>query len=141
MTIIKINLIIYLIFSAIQPIVLSRWSGFTPTTLESAGSLEQYLDAMDSTSNVNPKWRSVLRRLIRTDAIRTLPVLNAMLDTDRGRFCCLGGECDPYDADYPMPIGCGATISEAWIHAICLEEVQMKLGAGAVAMDVGTGSG
>jgi hypothetical protein len=138
---IKLCLILFLIFSSIQSIVESRWPDFKTTKFGSAGSLEQYLDAIDSNSNTNPKWRSVLRRLVRADAIRTLPVLNAMLDTDRGRFCCLDGECDPYDADYPMPIGCGATISEAWIHAVCLEEVQAKLGDGAVAMDVGTGSG
>jgi protein-L-isoaspartate(D-aspartate) O-methyltransferase len=137
----KHSLFLLLILSSIQSIVQSRWPEFKTTKLGSAGSLEKYLDDIDSTSNTNRKWRSVLRRLIRADAIRTLPVLNAMLETDRGSFCCLDGECDPYIADYPMPLGCGATISEAWLHAICLEEVQTKLDAGAVAMDVGTGSG
>jgi hypothetical protein len=138
---IKLSLLFFLILSSFQSIVQSRWPEFKTIKFGIAGSLENYLDTINSTTDTNPKWRHVLRRLVRADAIRTLPVLKAMLDTDRGRFCCLGGECDPYDADYPMPIGCGATISESWIHAICLEEVQTKLCAGAVAMDVGTGSG
>ena len=138
MIMIKLSLTLFCL--TIQSIVLARWPGFKIAQIARSDNLEQYLDA-ESTRNADPTWRSVLRCLVRADAIRTLPVLNAMLDTDRGKFCCLDGDCDPYDADYPMPIGCGAPISEAWIHAVCLEEVQAKLGTGSIALDVGTGSG
>ena len=104
-------------------------------------ALEQYLDLVGPESSINPRWSTVLRSLIRVNAIHTLPVLDAMMQTDRAHFCCLDRKCDPYDADYPWPIECGATVSEAWLHAVCLEEVQSKLVSGATALDVGTGSG
>lgn len=104
-------------------------------------SLEKYLDLDGLKAQIKPGWKSVLRSLIRSDAIRTLPVLSAMMNTDRADFCCFDDSCDPYDADYPIPMACGATVSEAWLHAICLEHVQSKLGNGARAMDIGTGSG
>jgi hypothetical protein len=118
---------------------LSLWP--KPAQVQMNESLERYLDRTGAELQIKPKWCSSLRSLIRSNAVRTLPVLTAMVQTDRSNFCCLSGECDPYDADYPAPIECGATVSEAWLHAVCLEQVQSKLHRDARAMDIGTGSG
>ncbi|XP_063040524.1 l-isoaspartyl protein carboxyl methyltransferase, like isoform X2 [Engraulis encrasicolus] len=78
----------------------------------------------------------LVTRLRDHGVIRTDPVFNAMLATDRGIY----SRDYPY-ADSPQSIGYKATISAPHMHAHALEVLGDKLTDGARALDVGSGSG
>jgi len=63
-------------------------------------------------------------------------VVDAMLHVDRGWFC----KHLPYE-DHPVSIGHGATISAPHMHGHALTHLEPYLQPGAVALDVGSGSG
>ncbi|KAJ1495541.1 S-adenosyl-L-methionine-dependent methyltransferase [Baffinella frigidus] len=91
------------------------------------------------------RWGKKLESLVQGGAIRSREVLGAMTGAPRFHFCCHGGWCDPA-LDYPQPIGAGATISEPFVHAVCLEALAGPLllaraAGGARALDLASGSG
>ena len=81
---------------------------------------------------------TMVEALSKHGIIRHPRVAAALLAVDRGDFVL-----DPSTAYYdtPQPIGHGATISAPHMHAHVLEHMHDKLVPGAVALDVGSGSG
>lgn len=66
-------------------------------------------------------------------------VLDAMRGVPRHLFCRPGTPlADAYD-DFPLPVGCGQTISQPWMVADMLERLELK--GGETVLEVGTGSG
>lgn len=66
-------------------------------------------------------------------------VLVAMEKVPRHWFCPLGTSPEDAYGDYPLPIGWGATISQPWIVADMLQQLQLT--GSEFVLEVGTGSG
>ena len=89
---------------------------------------------------VNYKERR--ERMVREDiagrGIKDKRVLDAFLKIPREKFVPLSSREDAYE-DYPLPIGCGQTISQPYIVALMTEALSLK-GEEKV-LEIGTGSG
>ncbi len=79
-----------------------------------------------------------LARALRELGIRDDRVLEAVARLDRRRFVPEAWR-DEADADHPLPIGCGQTISQPWLTAWMTE--LLRLGGDEKVLEVGTGSG
>ncbi|RMH57149.1 MAG: protein-L-isoaspartate(D-aspartate) O-methyltransferase [Candidatus Hydrogenedentota bacterium] len=81
-------------------------------------------------------------RMIRFDlegrGIRDPRVIEAFRKVPRESFVRAGDEAAAY-GDFPLPIGCGQTISQPYIVALMTEAC--RLGGSETVLDVGTGSG
>ncbi len=81
-------------------------------------------------------------RMVREDiagrGIKDKRVLDAFLKIPREKFVPLSSREDAYE-DYPLPIGCGQTISQPYIVALMTEALSLK-GEEKV-LEIGTGSG
>ncbi|MFA4945092.1 MAG: protein-L-isoaspartate(D-aspartate) O-methyltransferase [Lentisphaeria bacterium] len=71
--------------------------------------------------------------------IRDPRILEAMLTVPRHHFCRPGTPLAEAHADYPLPVGCGQTISQPYMVALMLECLELK-GSERV-LEIGTGSG
>jgi protein-L-isoaspartate(D-aspartate) O-methyltransferase len=80
----------------------------------------------------------LLHNLRHAGILKTDRVFRAMMAVDRGGY--VPRNEDAY-ADSPQPIGYNATISAPHMHAEMLELLQGHLHPGAIALDVGSGSG
>lgn len=81
---------------------------------------------------------AALAAFLRHSGIRDERVLAAMAQVPRTRFVPEPLRADA-DADRPLPIGCGQTISQPYVAAYMTEK--LRLGGAERVLEVGTGSG
>ncbi|CEM17523.1 unnamed protein product [Vitrella brassicaformis CCMP3155] len=85
--------------------------------------------------------RELIDNLQRAGLLRTPRVIEAMKKIDRGHFTVEGPTSAMSYRDSPQPIGYNATISAPHMHCEMIELLEGHLKDGAVALDVGSGSG
>jgi protein-L-isoaspartate(D-aspartate) O-methyltransferase len=85
-----------------------------------------------------PRWPYWIEQQLVRRGIRDARVLAAMAAIPREGFVP-PQEQSYAEADAPLPIGCGQTISQPYINALSLQALQLT--GGERVLDVGTGSG
>ena len=82
--------------------------------------------------------KTMVREHLRRRGITSRRVLGAFLRVDRRFFVPGERERDAY-GDYPLPIGCGQTVSQPYMVAIMLEALDVHRGMRV--LEIGAGSG
>jgi protein-L-isoaspartate(D-aspartate) O-methyltransferase len=85
-----------------------------------------------------PALKAMVREHLRRRGIGSLHVLGAFLRVDRRHFVPADRLGDAY-GDYPLPIGCGQTVSQPFMVALMLEALGVRRGM--KVLEVGAGSG
>ncbi len=85
-----------------------------------------------------PLLKAMVREHLRGRGIRSRRVLGAFLRVDRRHFVPADRLKEAY-GDYPVPIGCGQTVSQPFMVALMLEA--LRVGRGMKVLEVGAGSG
>jgi len=83
--------------------------------------------------------QELIDNLTRHGLIKSSSVGEVMNKVDRKEF--VGSTCSNPYVDKPQDIGCGATITSPYMHAIALEALHDSLQPGMKALDIGSGSG
>ena len=78
----------------------------------------------------------LVERLVAQESVTSPSAVHALRAVDRA--CFVGSS--PYE-DSPKPLGSGHNVSAPHMHAMCLDSLSPFLRDGAVALDVGSGSG
>jgi protein-L-isoaspartate(D-aspartate) O-methyltransferase len=85
-----------------------------------------------------PALKAMVRDHLRRRGVVSLRVLGAFLRVDRRHFVPSGRLADAY-GDYPLPIGCGQTVSQPFMVALMLQALGVRRGM--KVLEVGAGSG